>query len=132
MRTTLAIWIALGPAAFGQFSSIVTLSNGVRLEIQTQPQPSAASGLKTEIHSASGNSLYRIYWDQNNLAVFAYELEVERTSDGMQFHLTARPAGDEFGARFPNADLGKPTPTLSQPVESPLLNPGERFTIDIP
>lgn len=132
MRTTLAIWIAFGTAAFGQFSATVALSNGVRLEIQTQPEPSAAGGLKAEIQPASGNGFYRIYRDQNNLAVFAYQLEVERTSDGMQFLLTARPSGDEFAARFPNADLGKPTPTLSAPIESPLLNPGERFTIDIP
>ena len=132
MRTTLAIWIAFGTAAFGQFSATVALSNGVRLEIQTQPQPGAASGLKVEIQPASGNSFYRIYRDQNNLAVFAYRLEVERTSDGMQFRLTAGPSGDEFAARFPNADLGKPTPTLSEPIASALLNPGESFTIDIP
>src|SRR5579872_2465220 len=132
MRTTLAIWIAFGTAAFGQFSATVALSNGVRLEIQAQPQPSAASGLKAEIQPASGNSFYRVYRDQNNLAVFAYELAVERTSDGMQFRLTARPAGDEFAARFPNADSGKPTPTLAEPIASSLLNPGERFTIDIP
>jgi len=132
MRATLAIWIAFGTAAFGQFSATVALSNGVRLEIQTQPEPSAASGLKAEIQPASGNSFYRIYRDQNNLAVFAYELAVERTSDGMQFRLTARPAGDEFAARFPNADAGKPTPTLPEPIASSLLNSGEQFAIDIP
>ncbi len=132
MRTTLAIWIAFGTAAFGQFSATVALSNGVRLEIQTQPQPGAASGLKAEIQPASGDSFFRIYRDQNNLTVFAYELAVERTSDGTQFRLTARPTGDEFAARFPNADLGKPTPTLAAPLASALLNPGEQFTIDIP
>lgn len=132
MRSTLAIWIVFGTAAFGQFTSTVALSNGVRLEILTQPQPGAASGLKAEIQPASGNSFYRIFRDENNLAVFAYELEVERTSDGTQFRVTARSAGDEFAARFPNTDAGKPAPTLSEPIESPLLNSGERFSIDIP
>ncbi len=132
MRRTLAIWIAFGTAAFGQFSSTVSLSNGIGLEMLTQPQPSAASGLKAEIQPASGNSFYRIYRDENNLAVFVYELAVEQTSDGTQFRVTARPAGDEFAARFPNADAGKPAPTLSEAIESPLLNSGERFSIDIP
>ncbi|HUJ49581.1 MAG TPA: hypothetical protein VLW25_05260 [Bryobacteraceae bacterium] len=132
MRSTLAIWIAFGTAAFGQFSSTVGLSNGVRLEILTQPEPSAASGLKAEMEPASGNSVYRIYRDENNLVVFVYELAVEQTSDGKQFRVTARAAGDEFAARFPNADAGKPAPTLSAPIGSPLLNSGERFSIDIP
>ena len=132
MRATLAIWIALGTACFGQFSSTVSLSNGVRLEIVTEPQPGPESGLTAEMQPASGNSFYRIYWDQNHLAVFAYELEVERTSDGTAFRITARPAGDDFAARFPNADAGKPAPTLPAPIASPVLNPGERFTLDIP
>ncbi len=132
MRRTFAIWIAFGTAAFGQFSSTVSLSNGVLVEILTQPQPSAASGLRAEMEPASGNSFYRIYRDENNLVVFVYELAVQQTSDGKQFRVTARPAGDEFAARFPNADAGKPAPTLSAPIESPLLNSGERFSIDIP
>ena len=132
MRTLLAIWIGFAPAALAQFSATVSLSNGVRLTLVTQPQPPDASGLKAEIEPASGNSFYRIFRDENNLAVFAYELEVERTSDGTQFRATARPAGGDFAARFPNADLGKPIPTLSQPIASPLLNSGERFSVDIP
>lgn len=132
MRRTFAIWIAFGTAAVAQFSSTVGLSNGVLVEILTQPQPSAASGLKAEMEPASGNSFYRIYRDENNLVVFAYELAVQQTSDGKQFRVTARPAGEEFAARFPNADAGKPAPTLSTPIESPLLSSGERFSIDIP
>jgi len=132
MHRTFAIWIAFGTAAFGQFSSTVSLSNGVLVEVLTQPQPSAASGLQAEMQPASGNSFYRIYRDENNLVVFVYELAVQQTSDGKQFRVTARAAGDEFAARFPNADAGKPAPTLSAPIESPLLNSGERFSIDIP
>ena len=111
---------------------MVSLSNGVQLEISAQPAPDSSSGLRTEIQPATGNSFYRIYWDENHLAVFAYELEVQRTPDGEQFRMTARPVGDAFASKFPNADAGKPTPTLSAPSESPLLRPGERFTIDIP
>src|SRR5579871_2216050 len=111
MRTTLVIWIAFGTASYGQFSSAVSLSNGVRVQVSTQPEPGDSSGLKAEIQPASGNSFYRIFRDENKLAVFAYELEVERTSDGTQFRVTARPASDEFAARVPNADAGKPTPT---------------------
>src|SRR5579863_878424 len=132
MRTVLAIWIGLGASSLAQVASTVSLSNGVQLEISAQPAPDAASGLRTEIQPATGNSFYRIYWDENNLAVFAYELQVERTPDGEQFRVTARPVGDAFAARFPNADTGKPTPTLPDASESPLLKSGERFTVDIP
>lgn len=128
----LAIWMALGTACFAQFSSTVSLSNGVRLEIVTEPQTDSDSGLTAEMQPASGNSFYRIYWDQNHLVAFVYELEVERTSDGTSFRITARPAGEDFAARFPNADAGKPAPTLPSPIASPVLNPGERFTVDIP
>ena len=132
MRTALAVWIAVGTNSLAQVASTVSLSNGVQLEISAQPAPDPSSGLRTEIQPATGNSFYRIYWDQNNLAVFAYELQVERTPDGEQFRVTARPVGGAFAARFPNADAGKPTPTLSGASESPLLKSGERFTIDIP
>lgn len=114
---------------FAQASSTVSLSNGVQVRISAEPAP---EGLKAELQPASGNSFYRIYRDENNLAVFAYELEVERTSDGTQFRVTALPAGEEFAVRFPNADLGKPVPTLSAPRQSPVLNPGEKFDVEIP
>jgi hypothetical protein len=64
--------------------------------------------------------------------VFAYELSVERTPNGEQFRVTAKSAGDQFAARFPNADGGKPVPTLGEPAASPLLNSGDHFAIDIP
>jgi hypothetical protein len=88
--------------------------------------------LKVGLEPASGNSFYRIFRDQNKLAVFAYELQVERTADGEHFRVTAKPAGDDFAARYPNADRGKPAPTLSAPRQSPVLASGERFVIDIP
>jgi len=123
------IALLLMPVAgsFAQLSSGVSLSNGVQLRIAT-----TSTSLKAQLEPASGNSFYHIFRDENDLAVFAYELAVDRTPDGEQFRITAKPAGSEFAARFPNADGGKPTPTLSTTLESPLLASGGQFTVDIP
>jgi len=110
-----------------QLSSGVSLSNGVQLTIST-----TRSSLQARFEPASGNSFYHIFRDENDLAVFAYELAVDRTPDGEQFRVTAKPAGEEFAARFPNADGGKPTPTLPAPLESPLLASGGQYTVEIP
>lgn len=115
-----------------QVSSQVSLSNGVRVTVTTHTDNGAPVKLSASLEPASGNSFYRIFRDENNLAVFAYELEVARTADGKNFRITAKPATDAFAARFPNADNGKPTPTLSAPLESPVLSSGERFTIPVP
>jgi hypothetical protein len=128
MRLTMTL-LASTAICLAQVSSTVSLSNGIQLRITSRGAPAS---LKMELQHASGNSFYRIYRDENGLVVFAYELAVERTSDGTQFRATARPTGSEFAARFPNSDAGKPPPTLSQPRESPLLDSGGRFTIDIP
>jgi len=111
-----------------QNSAVVSLSNGVQLRIGV----SASTALKTELEPASGNSFYRVFRDQNGLVVFAYELMVSRTPDGEQFEIRGMPAGDDFATKFPNADAGKPVPTFSTPVQSPLLSSGQRFTLDIP
>jgi hypothetical protein len=132
MRAALAIWLVLITAAFGQESATVTLSNGVQLGISAQSSTGSVNGLKIEMIPASGNSFYRVYRDENGLVTFAYQLEVERTADGKQFRVTAQPAGSDFAARFPNADAGKPTPTLSERRESPLLDSGGQFSIEIP
>ena len=115
-----------------QVSSNVALSNGVQLTIDARTADGAPVVLKASLEPASGNSFYRIFRDENNLAVFAYELAVTRTPDGQQFRATARPATTDFAVRFPNADGGKPTPTLSSPLDSPLLNSGDKFDIPIP
>src|ERR1700726_2909036 len=129
MRTAIALTIVLGAQCNAQVSSTVSLSNGVQLTIACNSNPSA---LNIDLVPASGNSFYRIFRDENNLAIFAYELQVERTPDGDHFRITAKSAGDDFAARFPNADGGKPAPTLAAPRESPLLASGDRFTIEIP
>lgn len=130
MRITLLILAAACCQA--QVSSQVALSNGVQLSIATHTDNGSPVALKVSLEPASGDSFYRIFRDENNLAVFAYELEVARTPDGQNLRVTAKPATEDFAARFPNADGGKPTPTLSAPLESPLLSSGQQFTIPVP
>jgi hypothetical protein len=130
-RITLLVFSAT-LCCHAQVSSQVTLSNGVQLSIATSSDNGTPIALKTSLEPASGSSFYRIFRDDNDLAVFAYELEVTRTSDGQKFRVTAKPATADFAARFPNADGGKPTPTRSAVLESPLLASGERFDIDVP
>jgi len=129
MRIPITLIVTLTATGFAQVSSNISLSNGVQLTIACSSNPDA---LKIELEPASGNSFYRIFRDENNLAVFVYELMVERTPDGDHFRVTAKPAGDDFAARFPDADGGKPAPTLAEPRQSPLLASGDRFTLEIP
>jgi len=130
-RLALACFVAAS-YSWAQEASRVSLSNGVQLTIATHTDNGTPMALNASLEPASGDSFYRIFRDQNNLAVFAYELEVARTADGQNFRITAKPATDAFAARVPNADGGKPTPTLSASVESPLLSSGGRFSIPIP
>jgi hypothetical protein len=131
MRITLLL-LAAAASCYAQVSARVSLSNGTQVTITTRSGTAEPVALKTSLEPASGDSFYRIFRDENNLAVFAYELEVARTADGSNFRITAKPATEAFATRFPNADGGKPTPTLSSPLESPLLGSGERFSIPIP
>jgi hypothetical protein len=128
MRILAALAALQATICLAQTSSAVSLSNGVRVRISA----TGAATLKTELAPAAGDSFYRIFRDRNDLAVFAYEIAVARTSDGDQFRVTAKPYRQEFTARFPYADAGKPVPTLSAPQESPLLGSGDRFPIEIP
>jgi len=98
----------------GQSSSTISLSNGVQLQVTANlGQPTGQEMVTVQMVRASGNSFYRIFRDQNQVAIFAYELAVELTSNGAELHATAKPATGEFARQFPNADGGKPTPTLS-------------------
>jgi hypothetical protein len=130
MRTMLLLLAAA--SCYAQVSARVSLSNGIQLTVATRSDNASPVALKTSLEPASGDSFYRIYRDENNLAVFAYELEVARTTDGQNFRVTAKAATEAFATRFPNADGGKPTPTLSSILESPALRSGESFTIPIP
>ena len=126
-----AVFLACIVAASAQVSSNVALSNGVQLTIVARAEEGTPVALKASLEPATGESFYRIFRDENNLAVFAYELTVSRTPDGQQFRVTAKAATQDFATRFPNADGGKPTPTLSAPLESPLLSSGNKFVIPI-
>lgn len=119
-------------SCWAQESAAVTLSNGIQLRVTAQSSTGSIDGLTVEMAPATGSSFYRIYRDQTGLAVFAYELKVERSSDGEKFRVSALPAEDEFAKKYPNADGGKPTPTFSQVYESPLLDSGGKFSVDIP
>jgi hypothetical protein len=110
----------LGFAALGwsQGSSTISLNNGVRLSINAiLGAPTESAQLEITMFRASGDSFYRVFRDQNNQAIFAYELEVSRGSGEDEFSLTAKPAEDAFAGRFPAADGGKPVPTLSTAQE---------------
>jgi hypothetical protein len=115
-----------------QPSSMISLSNGIQVRIVSKTDKAPPDPLKVEMKPATGNSVYRIFHDETGLAVYAYELVVDRLDDGVHFQVTAKPAGDEFMAKFPNADGGKPTPTMPRPLQSVPLSPGGQFTIEIP
>jgi len=124
--------IVLGAASLGaQVSADVALSNGVQLSIAARDAQGQPVALQASLEPATGDSFYRIFRDENNLAVYAYRLQVARTTDGRQFRVTALPATNDFAARFPDADGGKPTPTFSAPLVSPLLDSGGSFVIPI-
>jgi len=132
MRTAFAISLFGAAVCFAQESASVSLSNGIQLKISAISSTGSTGNLKTEMAPASGSSFYRIYRDESGLAAFAYELKVERSSDGLQFRVSALPAEKEFADKFPNADGGKPTPSLSEVHQSPLLDSGGKFEIPIP
>jgi hypothetical protein len=129
MRIPLLMLAAV--SCYAQVSARVSLSNGLQLTIALRSDNATPATLKTSLEPATGDSFYRIFRDENDLAVFAYELQVTRTADGQNFRITAKSATEAFATRFPNADGGKPTPTLSAPLESPLLNSGEGFSIPV-
>ncbi|HLK21544.1 MAG TPA: hypothetical protein VKT81_21495 [Bryobacteraceae bacterium] len=108
------------------------MSNGIRIRVTANTGGNSPDTLKVDMKPASGNSMYRLLRDDSGLAVWAYELVVDRLPDGDHFQIIAKPAGAEFAQKFPNADGGKPTPTFSIPIESPPLGAGGRFVIDIP
>jgi hypothetical protein len=110
----------------------ISLSNGIRLKVTASAGTNSSDNLKIDMKPATGNSVYRILRDDTGLAVWAYELVVDKLPDGDHFQIIAKPAGQEFAAKFPDADGGKPTPTFPIPIESPPLGAGGTFTVDIP
>ncbi len=116
----------------GQASSTVSLSNGVQLKISADVgHPIPPAEVNIQMTRASGDSFYRIFRDQNGLAIFAYELAVNVASGGDALGLVAKPAEAGFAARFPNADAGKPVPTLSGDRPFGPLHTGETARIGL-
>jgi hypothetical protein len=132
VKAALAIAVAAAGIAAAQTSSTLAVSNGLELRISaTLGDPTGQQSIKVEFSRASGNSFYRIFRDQNNLAVFAYELVVNRNDEGTEFALAAKPVETEFAARFPQADGGKPVPTLSTDQNFTALRSGSRAQVGL-
>ena len=111
--------------------SAISLSNGVQLRIETVfGRPTGQQVITAEMAPATGNSFYRVFRDQNGLAVYAYELLVERLEGANDFRLTVKPAGAGLERSFPRADGGKPTPTPSEDRQLTTLHSGDR--VDLP
>ena len=136
MRILTALFALQLTHCLAQTSSTISLSNGIRVKVTANTGSNGSDNipdnLKVDMKPATGNSIYRVLRDQTGLAVWAYELVVDRLPDGDHFQIVAKPAGQEFAAKFPNADGGKPTPTFPIPIESPPLGAGGTFTVDIP
>lgn len=125
--------LAMAAAASAQPSPVMSLSSGIRLSIAASfpdLQP-GVTPLKPELAPASGDSFYRIFRDQNQLAIFAYEIAVTRMPDNTRFNIVMRPAGNEFARKFPNADGGKPVPTIPADRSLPPVRAGERASLEL-
>src|SRR5579872_3083659 len=106
MSLLTALWICSATACLAQVT--VSLSNGVSLRIETSfGHPTGEETIAAEMKPSSGNSFYRIFRDQNGLAVFAYKLVIDRPGED-EYRLILQPAGSGLG----NLDNGKPTPTF--------------------
>jgi hypothetical protein len=118
--------------AAAQAVSTVAISNGVQLKIAAQlGHPTGQETLTVEMSRASGDSFYRVFRDQNGLAVFAYELAVSLSSAGDALTLTAKPVETTFAEKFPDADGGKPVPTLSSIEALEPIGSGSRAEIGL-
>jgi hypothetical protein len=132
MRLLLGLLIASGAVWCADARPEISLSNGVRVSIAPAiKQVAETQTLTPEIEPAAGAGIYRIFRDQNGLAVFAYELAFELTPDHSRVRVLVRPAGEAFARRFPNADGGKPTPTIPADRSYGPLASGERASIEL-
>src|ERR1700747_3334470 len=115
-----AVAFLLGCCCFcaGQDGASFSLSNGVQLRITTSVgNPTGQQTITTELQPVSANSFARVFRDQTGLAVYAYVLVVDRPTGDDEFHLLVRPAAGRFAREHPDADGGKPTPTVSEQRE---------------
>ncbi len=118
--------------AQAQEASTIALNNGVHLRIETSlGQPNGTATATASMVPASGDSFFRVFRDQNNLAVYAYELVLDRPDGGDEFHLMVRPVAHRFSLAEPNADGGKPVPTVPDTRELGVLHPGQPITFPV-
>ena len=87
--------------------------------------------MTVEMARASGDSFYRIFRDQNNLAVYAYELQVALTPGGSSLRVEAKPAKTEFASRYPDVNIGKPVPTLPSTQTLGPLGSGQSARLEL-
>ncbi len=129
MRVLAALILLFSGAGRAQF---IDLSNGVHLKIETTfGNPTGQQVIQAALSPASGDSFYRIFRDQNGLAVYAYQLLVDRPGGGDDFRLTVKPAGTGFAQAFPGADGGKPVPTIAADRELPWVHSGDKVPFDV-
>jgi hypothetical protein len=122
----LAGLLVVAAPATAQLPSSIALNNGVRLKIETSiGQPNGTTTVTPSMLPASGDSFFRVFRDQNNLVVYAYELVIERPDGGDEFHVVVRPAGNRFAKAEPDSDGGKPVPTVSETRELGVMHPGQ-------
>lgn len=135
MRYAIALYLAIPlahaqPNAANAPTSTVSLSNGLQVQISTSlGQPTGQQSITVEMSRAGGDSFYRIFRDQNHLAVFAYELKFELVGDRLR--VTGLPAEAKFAVRYPGADGGKPVPSLSADTQIGLLSSGQKGEIGL-
>jgi hypothetical protein len=128
----LSVFVVLAAICSAQTTSTISLSNGVQVQISNKMgKPTGQQTIGVEMLRASGNSFYRIFRDQNKLTVFAYELMLNLSASGDRLTATAKPVETEFASRFPNADGGKPVPTLSSDQSTRTLASGQSADIGL-
>lgn len=134
MQRLMAFLVVFAAVCRGQGTTVnsISLSNGIHLQIESQlGRPTPQQVISADMAPASGNSFYRIFRDQNGLAIYAYELMLERLSSQTEFRLTVKPAGTGLERVFPRANGGKPTPTMSASRQLATLHPGDRVEIPV-
>ena len=77
-----AFFVSCLAVSRAQISATVSLSNGVQMQIKTKLGQPTGQTVNIEMVRATGDSFYRIFRDQNNLATFAYELVIHLDSSG--------------------------------------------------
>lgn len=120
------------PLAWAQDASTITLDNGVEIHVDANfGQPTGQENLTVQMVRGEPDHFYRIFRDQNQLAVYAYELSFDLSGNGAAVGATAQPYGEHFIQQFPLADGGKPTPTLAEPRPIGPLGGGQAATLDL-